>query len=96
MEVFADILSHDALVIYRLATELPGRMSKELYRLYRDPELPLMLVLDNMRRVGLGLDGDTCAGEVKRTEKEMAVLAQEISAARKLICDQTGRCFDSW
>jgi hypothetical protein len=31
IEAFADILSHDALVIYRLAAELPGRMSKELF-----------------------------------------------------------------
>jgi DNA polymerase I-like protein with 3'-5' exonuclease and polymerase domains len=30
IEAFADILAHDALLIYRLAAELPSRMSKEL------------------------------------------------------------------
>jgi len=79
MEAFADILSHDARLIYRLAAELPGRMSKELYNLYGHLELPLMVVLDSLRRVGIGVDGATCAFEVKRTEKEMAVIAQEIT-----------------
>ena len=77
---FADILSHDALVIYRLAAELPGRMSKELYKLYRDLELPLMVVLDDMRRVGIGIDGENCAREVQRIEREMVILAQEITS----------------
>lgn len=63
IEAFADILSHDAVLIYRLAAKLPGRTSKELYRLYKDLELPLMLLLDNMRRVGIGVDGETCARE---------------------------------
>ena len=57
IEAFADILSHDALVVYRLAADLPSRMSKELYKLIQDLELPLMLVLDKMRRVGIGVDG---------------------------------------
>lgn len=33
MEAFADILANDALMIYRLAAELPNHMSKELYKL---------------------------------------------------------------
>jgi DNA polymerase I-like protein with 3'-5' exonuclease and polymerase domains len=84
IEAFADTLAQDALVIYRLAAELPGRMSKELYRLYQGLELPLMVVLDNMRRVGIGVDGESCAGEVKRMEQEMAVLAQEITGGEDI------------
>jgi DNA polymerase-1 len=84
IEALADILSHDALVIYRLADELPGRMTKELYRLYKDLELPLMVVLDNMRRVGIGVDGETCAREVQRIEREMAILAQEITGGEEV------------
>jgi DNA polymerase I len=84
IEAFADILSHDALLIYRLAAELPSRMSKELYKLYQDLELPLLVVLDNMRRAGIGVDGETCAREVHRMEREMAVLAQEISGGEEV------------
>jgi DNA polymerase-1 len=84
IEAFADILAHDALVIYRLAAELPRRMSKELYKLYRDLELPLMVVLDNMRRVGIGVDGETCAREAQRIEREMAILAQEITGGEDI------------
>ena len=84
IEAFADILAHDALVIYRLAAELPGRMSKELYKLYKDLELPLMLVLDNMRRAGIGVDGESCAREVHRIEREMAILAQEITGGEEV------------
>ena len=43
-----------------------------------------MVVLDNMRRVGIGVDGETCAREVKRIEKEMAVLAQEITGGEEI------------
>jgi DNA polymerase I len=84
VEAFAEILAHDALVIYRLASELPSRMSNGLSRLYQDLELPLMLLLDNMRRVGIGVDGETCAREVHRIEREMAVLAQEITGGAEV------------
>jgi DNA polymerase I len=83
-EAFAEILVHDARLIYRLAAELPGRMSKDLYRLYRDLELPLMFVLDNIRRVGIGVDGETCAREVNRIERETAILAQEITGGEDI------------
>jgi len=84
IEAFADIFSHDAVLIYRLAAELPSRMSKELYKLYQDLELPLMAVLDNMRRVGIGVDGESCAREVELIEREMAVLAQEITGGEEV------------
>ena len=47
IEALADILAHDALLIYRLAVELPGRMSKEL--------------LQPVQASGAAFDG--CAGQ---------------------------------
>ncbi len=78
-EVLAPALAHDARLIHRLAAALPGRMNKDLGDLYRDLELPLMLVLDNMRRVGIGVDGDACDQKRDRTGQEMARLADEIT-----------------
>jgi hypothetical protein len=36
-------------------------MSSDLKRLYRTIEFPVMLVLDDMRRIGIGFDGVKCA-----------------------------------
>ncbi len=77
-EALSGILAYEARVIYRLALELHGRMSKELFDLYRHLELPLMVVLDNIRRVGIGVAADACAREVQRIEREMAILANDI------------------
>jgi DNA polymerase-1 len=59
-------------------------MSKDLNKLYRHLELPLMLMLDNMRRVGIGVDGEVCAREVNRIEREMGILAQEITGGEDI------------
>lgn len=77
-EVLAPALAHDARLVYRLAEVLPKCMSADLHKLYRDLELPLMLVLDEMRRVGIGVDGAACAQERDRAEQEIARLEQEI------------------
>jgi len=45
-------LMRDAQIIWSLGKVLPQHMSKDLLKLYRHLELPLMLVLDRMRRVG--------------------------------------------
>ena len=68
-DLLADMLSLDARVIFQLAQKLSQRMSTRLMKLYRELELPFMVVLDDMRRVGIGFDGMTCAAEMKRTEK---------------------------
>jgi DNA polymerase-1 len=77
----AEILAHDAGLIWELGEKLPSLMSSDLHKLYRNLELPLMLVLDDMRRVGIGFDGAACAELVKETERSMAALAQEITGA---------------
>lgn len=74
-----DILAHDALMIYLLAEELSRHMSKALKKLYRDLELPLMVLLEDMRRVGIGFDGVRCTEEMIKLQRSMAHLAQEIS-----------------
>jgi len=81
---FPEILTQDARLIFRLAVELPKLMSRELAKLYRCLELPLMVVLDNMRRVGIGFDADRCAREIRAIERDMARLAQEITGGQKV------------
>jgi len=83
-EVFAEILAHDARLIYRLADELPRRMSKDIYKLYRHLELPLMLVLDRMRRLGIGVNGAASAQEFLRIETQTAALAHEITGGQEI------------
>ncbi len=79
LELAAEILSDDAGLIWELAERLRSLMSSDLHKLYRNLELPLMLVLDDMRRVGIGFDGAACSELVKETERSMSVLAQEIT-----------------
>ena len=79
-----DILAHDAQLIYLLAEELPRHMNQGLKKLYRDLELPLMLVLDDMRCVGIGFDGVRCTEEMLTMQRSMALLAQEITGGQSL------------
>jgi DNA polymerase I len=78
-EAFYDALVRDARTVYRLAEVLPARMDKDLYELYRRVELPLMLVLDNMRRVGAGIDDDRAYEELQLIQQEMNLLAHRIT-----------------
>ena len=50
LQALRESLMRDAQVIWHLGQELPKHMSKDLLRLYHHLELPLMLVLDRMRR----------------------------------------------
>jgi DNA polymerase I-like protein with 3'-5' exonuclease and polymerase domains len=56
-EAFYATLAYDAELIWRLEEQLSESMSKDLWALYRELELPLMLILDEMRRTGIGVDG---------------------------------------
>lgn len=79
LETAGNILAYDAGLIFQLAEKLPSLMSADLIRLYRNVELPLMAVLDDMRRVGMGFDGVRCAEMVVETQRTMAQLAHEIT-----------------
>jgi DNA polymerase I len=76
---FHEALIRDARTIYRLAEMLPCQMNKALFNLYQRLELPLMHVLDAMRRVGIGIDGDRARAELQRLRLELDSLAHKIT-----------------
>jgi DNA polymerase I len=78
-EAFYDVLAHDARTVYRLAEVLPDQMDKDLYELYQRVELPLMHVLDSMRRTGIGIDGDRAHTELQQVNQQMNSLAYRIT-----------------
>jgi DNA polymerase I len=79
LEAFHDALVHDPRTILRLAEALPEQMDRDLFNLYRRLELPLMLVLDSMRRVGVGIDGDRARGELQRLRQDLDSLTITIT-----------------
>ena len=81
-DLLADMVSFDARVIFQLAQEFARRMSPHLMRLYRELEIPFMVLLNDMRRIGIGFDGLRCMEEMNRTERAMAILAQEITGGQ--------------
>jgi DNA polymerase I len=78
-QAFYDALVRDARTIHRLAEALPDQMDKALYDLYQHVELPLMHVLDSMRRAGIGIDGDRASVEIQRLGRELDSLTQKIT-----------------
>jgi DNA polymerase I len=74
-----EALVRDARTIFRLAEVLPTHMDRDLFNLYRRVELPLMLVLDRMRRVGVGLDGDRAYRKLQQLRPELESLADSIT-----------------
>jgi len=79
---FAAALAYDAELIGNLAERLAFVMTDDLRRLYRQIELPLMLILDEMRRVGIGVDGGKCVKERARAQAELVALADEITQGK--------------
>jgi DNA polymerase I len=84
LEKLSEVLAHDAGLIFQLADTLPSLMSPNLTKLYRNLELPLMLLLDDMRRVGIGFDGVRCAELITEAERAMASLAAVITGGKSL------------
>jgi DNA polymerase-1 len=76
---FHDALVRDARAILRLAKALSPSMGSSLFNLYQRVELPLMLVLDSMRCVGIGVDSDRARGELQRVRQELDYVAQKIT-----------------
>jgi DNA polymerase I len=74
-----EALVRDARTIFRLAEALPSKMGRDLFNLYRRVELPLMHVLDCMRRVGIGIDGDRARVEFQQLRPELDSLAEGIT-----------------
>jgi DNA polymerase I len=84
IKAFRESLRRDAQVIWSLGKELPQRMTKDLLKLYHHLELPLMLILDRMRRLGLGVDGTTAQKERIRISKEISELEHRITNGDKI------------
>ncbi len=84
LKALRESLMRDAQVIWSLGKELPQHMSKDLLRLYQYLELPLMLVLDRMQRVGIEVDGSAAYKERSRIVKEIAELQQRITGGKKI------------
>jgi DNA polymerase I len=74
-----EALVRDACTTFRLAQVLPAQMDKTLFNLYQRLELPLMHVLDCMRRVGIGIDGDRAHAELQQLRPELDSLTQKIT-----------------
>jgi DNA polymerase I-like protein with 3'-5' exonuclease and polymerase domains len=74
-----EALVRDARTMFRLAEDLPSNMDRDLFNLYRRVELPLMHVLDRMRRVGIGIDGDRAHAELQELRPELDSLAERIT-----------------
>lgn len=76
---FHEAMVRDAQTILRLAEVLFPAMDLSLFNLYRDVELPLMLVLDSMRRAGIGIDSDRARWELQRLRQDLDSLTQKIT-----------------
>lgn len=76
---FHEALARDAHTIFRLAENLPARMDSSLLRLYRDLELPLMLVLNDMHQTGIGIDSLRAEQELQQLRQEMHLLEHRIT-----------------
>ena len=83
-QAFPEILARDAELIWRLSQVLFDVMPSDLKKLYRHVELPLMIVLDQMRRDGIGVDREACAIERDRVQEELQTLSLEITGGEGL------------
>jgi DNA polymerase-1 len=83
-DAFYATLAYDAEIIWRLHEQLFQSMSKDLLRLYRETELPLMPILDEMRRTGIGVDGYTAIKELSRVKAEMSAIENAIKQGREV------------
>ncbi len=81
---FESILAQDALIIYRLGETMPNKMDVRLYNLYRQLELPLMVILNEMRLTGIGVNGTACQEKLQEIADETERLAEEITGGREI------------
>lgn len=77
-KAFEEGLAHDAELIFRLTEELRAHMPAALGKVYRHIELPLMVLLNEMHRTGIGVDRTECAKQRAATEQSLATLEQQI------------------
>ncbi len=83
-KAFEEGLAHDAELILRLSRELDAQMAAALGKVYRHVELPLMVLLNEMHRTGIGVDRAECAKQKAATEQRLVTLEQELLAGRQV------------
>ncbi|MGO9566352.1 MAG: DNA polymerase A family protein [Desulfomonilaceae bacterium] len=82
-EAIALSLSYDAYLIHLLAEYLGDKMDDDLRWLYRYVEVPLAMVLAQMHRDGIGVDGVECA-------EQWGVVGKVLSFAERQIAPGEG------
>jgi DNA polymerase I len=83
-KAFEQGLAHDAETIFQLSHRLLAQMRPELDKLYRHVELPLMVLLNDMHRTGIGVDQTECSKLEASTEKRIMALEQDILGGRQV------------
>jgi DNA polymerase-1 len=83
-KAFEEGLAHDAEIIFQLSQELQGQMSPDLGQLYRQVELPLMVLLNEMGRRGIGVDRAGCAKQKAVIERRLNALVQQILGGQQV------------
>ncbi len=74
-DVFYEILIHDARLVHSLADEIGRHMDDDLWRLYRQVELPVAAILNEMSlSSGLLVDGYAFLVELEKAQKEWTEL----------------------
>jgi DNA polymerase I len=84
-ESLYEILSEDAYLIWDLASVLLDQMDAELRWFYFYGELKIALILNEMSRYGIPVDGDAATQVYRDTLTQMKRLADEITEGRELI-----------
>ncbi len=78
-DVFYEILSHDACLIYSLTEEISRHMDDDLWWVHRHVELPVAAILNGMSLSrGLLVDRRSCLDELERCERLMRELEQRM------------------
>jgi DNA polymerase I-like protein with 3'-5' exonuclease and polymerase domains len=83
-EALCEGLAHDAEIIYELASKLYDQLSTKLRKLYHHLELPLMVLLNEMRLTGIGVDRVECAKQKEAIEQRLRDLEQEVTAGAQV------------
>ncbi|MGO9614144.1 MAG: DNA polymerase [Dissulfurispiraceae bacterium] len=78
-EAIALSLSYDAYLIYRVAERLKVEMDEEVKWLYRYVEVPLAMVMAQMHRDGIGVDGVECAEQLGVVGKVLSFAGRQIA-----------------
>ncbi|MFC4893017.1 DNA polymerase I [Pseudofrancisella aestuarii] len=86
IEIVSEYAAEDADITFRLCNHFLEKLKKEdvLYKLYKDVEMPLLLILNEMEKLGVKID-------VEKLEQQSYDLQSKIDELEKecfILCDQ--------